>query len=125
MIQCRAVVTMRNGPSWFSPTGPLPPSVYSASCVRIGHDKRAAAGKLATVAQPCGYPVKMDCLHHALVGIASSVTSQLKADVGKKKRVPGDQPIAWPKAEEAPATRIWLGVFPVQRLHACVNALTS
>src|SRR5262245_11201433 len=25
----------------------------------------------------------------------------------------------------APAVRIWLGVFPVQRLNACVNALTS
>ena len=27
--------------------------------------------------------------------------SLIKADVDKKKRVPGDQPIAWPKAEEA------------------------
>ena len=42
-----------------------------------------------------------------------------------KIRLPGDQPIAWPKAEEAPAVRIWLGVFPVQRLNACVKALTS
>src|SRR5262245_41387321 len=35
-------------------------------------------GKLATVAQPCGYPVdgQMDCLHHALVAIASTVTLQ-------------------------------------------------
>jgi hypothetical protein len=39
--------------------------------------------------------------------------------------LPGDQPIAWPKAEEAPAARIWRGVFPVQRLNACVKALTS
>jgi hypothetical protein len=33
---------------------------------------------LATVAQPCGYPVdgQMDCLHHALVGIARAVTLQ-------------------------------------------------
>jgi hypothetical protein len=41
--------------------------------------KRATRGrKLATVAQPCGYPVdgQMDCLHHALVGIASPVTLQ-------------------------------------------------
>jgi hypothetical protein len=32
--------------------------------------------ELATVAQPCGYPVdgQMDCLHHALVGIAGPVT---------------------------------------------------
>jgi hypothetical protein len=27
--------------------------------------------------------------------------SLIKADVDKKKRVPGDQPIAWPKAEQA------------------------
>jgi hypothetical protein len=27
--------------------------------------------------------------------------SLIKADVDKKKRMPGDQPIAWPKAEEA------------------------
>jgi hypothetical protein len=27
--------------------------------------------------------------------------------------------------QKAPAVRIWRGVFPVQRLHACVNALTS
>ena len=35
-------------------------------------------------------------------GEAFSVDASLiKADVDKKKRVPGDQPIAWPKAEEA------------------------
>ena len=28
-------------------------------------------------------------------------------------------------AQQPPAVRILLGVFPVQRLHACVNALTS
>ena len=29
---------------------------------------------LATVAQPCGYPIdgQMDCLHHALVGLAGA-----------------------------------------------------
>src|SRR3981189_3114040 len=27
--------------------------------------------------------------------------SLIKADVDKKKRAPGDQPVAWPKAEEA------------------------
>jgi hypothetical protein len=34
--------------------------------------------KLATVAQPCRYPIdaQMDCLHHPLVGIASPVTLQ-------------------------------------------------
>src|SRR5438034_293843 len=41
--------------------------------------KQATRGrKLATVAQPCGYPVdgQMDCLHHALVGIASPMTPE-------------------------------------------------
>jgi len=34
--------------------------------------------KLTTVAQSCGYPVdgQMDCLHHALVGVARPVASQ-------------------------------------------------
>src|SRR5262252_7517910 len=33
---------------------------------------------LATVAQPCGYPIdgQMDCLHHALVGLAGAMTLQ-------------------------------------------------
>ena len=29
------------------------------------------------------------------------------------------------RAQATPAVRIWLGAFPVQRLNACVNALTS
>src|SRR5215470_6919955 len=38
--------------------------------------------------------------------------SLIKADVDKKKRVPGDQPIAWPKAEEASrAVREYLAVL--------------
>ena len=43
------------------------------------------------------------CIGAGLVGgEAFSVDASLvKADVDKKKRVPGDQPIAWPKAEEA------------------------
>src|ERR687888_330834 len=38
----------------------------------------SAAGSLAAVAQPCGYSVdgQMDCLHHALVGIAGPVTPE-------------------------------------------------
>src|SRR5262249_49417568 len=34
--------------------------------------------ELATVAQPCGYPIdgQMDCLHHALVGLAGPMTLQ-------------------------------------------------
>src|SRR6202011_3910387 len=43
------------------------------------------------------------CIAAGLVGgEAFSVDASLiKADVDKKKRMPGDQPIAWPKAEEA------------------------
>src|SRR5262249_62225605 len=43
------------------------------------------------------------CMAAGLVGGEgfSIDASLIKADVDKKKRVPGDQPIAWPKAEEA------------------------
>src|SRR5207342_3946022 len=43
------------------------------------------------------------CIAAGLVGgEAFSVDASLiKAEVDKKKRMPGDQPIAWPKAEEA------------------------
>jgi transposase len=43
------------------------------------------------------------CITAGLVGgeAFSIDASLIKADVDKKKRVPGDQPIAWPKAEEA------------------------
>ena len=43
------------------------------------------------------------CIAAGLVGGESfSIDASLiKADVDKKKRVPGNQPIAWPGAEEA------------------------
>src|SRR6516165_2737293 len=43
------------------------------------------------------------CIATGLVGgeAFSIDASLIKADVDKKKRVPGDEPIAWPKAEEA------------------------
>ena len=43
------------------------------------------------------------CIAAGLVGgeALSVDASLIKADAGKKKRVPGDQPIAWPKPEEA------------------------
>jgi len=43
------------------------------------------------------------CIAAGLVGgeALSVDASLIKADVDKKKRVPGNQPIAWPKAEEA------------------------
>src|SRR6516162_9646637 len=38
----------------------------------------APAWELATVAQPCGYPIdcQMDCLDHALIGLAGPMTLQ-------------------------------------------------
>ena len=43
------------------------------------------------------------CIAAGLVGgeAFSIDASLIKADVDKKKRAPGDQPVAWPKAEEA------------------------
>jgi transposase len=43
------------------------------------------------------------CIAAGLVGgeALSVDASLIKADAGKKKRMPGDQPIAWPQAEEA------------------------
>jgi transposase len=44
------------------------------------------------------------CIAAGLVGgeAFSIDASLIKADVDKKKRAPGNQPVAWPKAEEAP-----------------------
>jgi hypothetical protein len=58
------------------------------------------------------------CIAAGLVGgEAFSVDASLiKADVDKKKRVPGDQPIAWPKAEAAShAVREYLAALDAAR----------
>ena len=58
------------------------------------------------------------CIAAGLVGgEAFSVDASLiKADVDKRKRVPGDQPIAWPKAEEAShAVREYLAALDAAR----------
>jgi transposase len=58
------------------------------------------------------------CIAAGLVGgEAFSVDASLiKADVDKKKRVPGDRPIAWPKAEEAShAVREYLAALDAAR----------
>ena len=58
------------------------------------------------------------CIAAGLVGgEAFSVDASLiKADVDKNKRVPGDQPIAWPKAEEASrAVREYLAALDAAR----------
>jgi transposase len=62
--------------------------------------------------------VVAQCIACGLVGGEgfSIDASLIKADVDKKKRVPGDQPIAWPKAEEASrAVREYLGVLDATR----------
>jgi transposase len=54
------------------------------------------------------------CIAAGLVGGEgfSIDASLIRADAGKKKRVPGDQPIAWPRAEEASrAVREYLAVL--------------
>ena len=59
------------------------------------------------------------CIVAGLVGgEAFSVDASLiKADVDKNKRVPGDQPIAWPKAEEASrAVREYLAALDAARI---------
>jgi hypothetical protein len=50
-------------------------------------------------------------------GEAFSIDASLiKADVDKKKRMPGDQPIAWPKAEKAShAVREYLAALDTGR----------
>jgi transposase len=58
------------------------------------------------------------CIAAGLVGGEgfSIDASLIRADAGKKKRVPGDQPIAWPQAEEASrAVREYLAALDVAR----------
>src|SRR5450631_3659026 len=58
------------------------------------------------------------CIAAGLVGgeAFSIDASLIKADVNKKKRVPGDQPIAWPKPEEAShAVREYLAALDAAR----------
>jgi len=60
------------------------------------------------------------CIAAGLVGgEAFSVDASLiKADVAKTKRAPGDQPIAWPKAQEASrAVREYLAALDAARSH--------
>lgn len=58
------------------------------------------------------------CIASGLVGgeAFSIDASLIEADVGRKNRVPGDQPIAWPKAEEASrAVREYLAALDAVR----------
>src|SRR5947208_8636042 len=68
------------------------------------------------------------CIAAGLVGgEAFSVDASLiTADVDKKKRVPGDQPIAWPKAEEASqAVREYLTALDAARSNEADDARDS
>jgi len=59
------------------------------------------------------------CIASGLVGgeAFSIDASLIAADAGRKKRVPGDQPIAWPKAEEASrAVREYLAALDAARV---------
>src|SRR5882672_10098004 len=60
------------------------------------------------------------CISAGLVGgeAFSIDASLIKADVDKTKRLPGDQPIAWPKAEQASrAVREYLTALDTARSH--------
>jgi hypothetical protein len=61
------------------------------------------------------------CIAAGLVGGEgfSIDASLIKADVDKKKRTPGDQPVSWPKAEEASrAVREYLTALDTAQNHA-------
>jgi hypothetical protein len=65
---------MERAPLTFTRSLRIDPAVNA----RQSHLPALEIKKLATVAQPRGYPVdgQMDCLHHALVGITGPVTLQ-------------------------------------------------
>ena len=71
---------------------------HSVFC-RIRHERFRESDTLRRVFEG----VVARCITAGFVGgeALSSDASLIKADVDKKKRVPGDQPTAWPKAEEA------------------------
>ena len=80
--------------------------VLEGSVQRVGNRLRIFEGVVAR------------CIATGLVGgeAFSIDASLIKADVDKKKRVPGDQPIAWPKAEEAShAVREYLAAMDTAR----------
>ena len=71
---------------------------YSVFC-RARHERFRESDALRRVFEG----VVAKCIAAGLVGGEgfSIDASLIRADVDKKKRMPGDQPIAWPKAEEA------------------------
>jgi transposase len=86
---------------------------HSVFC-RARHERFRASDALRRVFER----VVASCIAAGLVGgeAFSIDASLIKADVDKKKRVPGDQPIVWPKAEEASrAVREYLAVLDAAR----------
>jgi len=86
---------------------------HSVFC-RARHDRFRESDALRRVFEG----VVAMCIDAGLVGgEAFSVDASLiKADAGRKNRVPGDQPITWPKAEEASrAVREYLAALDVAR----------
>src|ERR1700728_4413890 len=78
----------------------------------------SASSALRTGSPITLYSVVAMCIATGLVGgeAFSIDASLIKADVDKKKRMPGDQPIAWPKAEEASrAVREYLAALDTAR----------
>jgi transposase len=99
---------------WFcklSVEDPIPNhSVFS----RARHERFRESAALRRVFEG----VVAKCIAAGLVGGEgfSIDASLIKADVDKKKRVPGDQPIAWPKPEEAScAVREYLAALDAAR----------
>jgi transposase len=88
---------------------------HSVFC-RARHDRFRESDALRRVFES----VVAMCIAAGLVGgEAFSVDASLiKADVDKKKRVPGDPPIAWPKAEKTSrAVREYLAALDAARSH--------
>jgi transposase len=88
---------------------------HSVFC-RARHERFRQSGALRRVFEGV---VAMSIAAGLVGGEAFSVDASLiKADVDKTKRVPGDQPIAWPKAEEASrAVREYLAALDSAQNH--------
>jgi hypothetical protein len=68
----------------------------------------------------CEYSARLAATHFRLYA-TRIVACLIKAAVDKKKRVPGDQPIAWPKAEEASRA---LAQLPERKGGPCVSTVS-
>src|SRR5215475_12402044 len=107
----------RNQPRLLAQLNPCrsPHRSMSASTIRpIRHSARHERFRQSDALRRVFEGVVAKCIATGLVGGEgfSIDASLIRADAGKKKRVPGDQPIAWPQAEEASrAVREYLAVL--------------